>query len=144
MRAYVAAPLAAAQRAQAAAFVLRSAGIDVTSRWHAVTRTGGDEALTLDEKRSQLADNLADLSLSDVVLALPSADMGRETYVEIGRHMARDRLVVWSDERGGLALSACDKVLSCVFKTDEDAVAYVCRMHAAGIWTPNAIDEEEP
>lgn len=94
LRVYVAASRDVAGEADAMAKRLASAAVRITSRWH-VNETKLVDPSVHDARREVLVSNLADLTGSDVVVALMDRGKPRATYAEIGYALASGQAVVW-------------------------------------------------
>jgi nucleoside 2-deoxyribosyltransferase len=141
MRVYIAAPKQAQPRAARIAEILVGSAeiygymLTVVSSWPETIGPDEEDPTDAAARARILKKNLAELHDADVVLALTDERWGRETYVEIGRALARGVRVVWSDASGGLALSSADHRVHLVHDDDGGVVAIlrlarICR--AAG------------
>ncbi len=124
-RVYVAAPKGAVARARNVAAQVRALGLVVVSTWHdgdvpSTDPSGFADALAI------LRANVADLERATTMIALPDREVGRETYVEIGRALGEGYPIIMSAERGGLPLSWADPLVR-VVGTDDDTVAELAR-----------------
>lgn len=128
-RVYIAAPKAEAPRARAVAEALRAARVEVVSRWHAVYEDGAPDPRDPEVGLALLSNNRADLGRANVVVALTADGVGAETYAEIREAQLLGHRVVWSAQRGGLALCCHDPSVR-VVPLDYDAVRMVVTMAA--------------
>lgn len=92
---YVACPLPHASEAQEIARELRAANFEVCSTWH--DRQDSDP----------LFQNLVGLATADVLVALTWPGAGRETYVEIGRALAKQIPIVWFPQNRADGTGGC-------------------------------------
>lgn len=131
LRVYIAAPKAEIRRARRVAAILRAiSGVEVVSTWHRTMAPGAQDPESDTVARRILDTNLRDLRAAHILVALPCAGVGAETYAEIGRALERKIHVVISKQHGGLPLSRVDAFATCV-GSDPEAVALV-REIAAG------------
>ena len=131
LRVYIAAPKAEQKRAQLfASWVRRLATVDVVSSWHDTMPEGAADPVDRTEAGRILAQNLLDLADATLVVALPCVGHGVETYVEIGRALARGVPVVMSSVHGGLPLSWADDGVD-VVEDDDAALRVVARTLAS-------------
>lgn len=120
IRVYIAAPKTQVERARGVAALLAALpGVAVVSTWHRHVRPTDVDPTDVREGERILGQNVSDQEGSTLTIALTADNEGRETYVEIGRALAAGDDVLWSRERGGLALSASACI---VVETDADAV----------------------
>jgi nucleoside 2-deoxyribosyltransferase len=103
VRIYVAAALGEAHVARLIANVLANHGYAVCSHWHGLCLVS--EVTDPRARRECLAENLADLTRCDVVVAWTAAGVPRATYGEIGYALALGKRVVWI--QGERAEGAC-------------------------------------
>jgi len=128
IRVYVAAPKGEVLRArQVAALVNEVYGAATCSTWHASYQDGTPDPTDRELAHRILDENLRDLAVADVVLALPRFGTGVETYVEIGRALAAGIFVVMSAEHGGLPLSRVDDGAK-VYATDAAALVGIAEI----------------
>ena len=110
VRVYVAAPKVELLRARLIADRLRGLhGVDVCSTWHTTMQPGAKDPTSRAAAADILRANLRDLGAAHVMVALPREGVGAETYVEIGRALARRMRVIVSAGKGGVPLSWADE-----------------------------------
>lgn len=120
-RIYVAAPRQEVRRARELARHLVEAGAYITSSWLGRYVDGEDDP----HPRSEVARLLAkeqrqEIWHSELLVALTAEGVGRQTYTEIGTAIEMGIDVIWSAERGGLALVAS---CPCVYLVETDVEA---------------------
>jgi nucleoside 2-deoxyribosyltransferase len=130
---YIASPYSRAERAEEIAQAIAKESrpgqpVYVLSRWHRQSAS-----TNFPEVRIQ---NMLDLEASHVVVALTDPILGRETYVEIGFHLARGKHVVWlpSREKEQPCLSLMTSDLVFKMENEEELLTHI-RMRAANMST---------
>jgi nucleoside 2-deoxyribosyltransferase len=121
---YVAAPKSEVLRAREVTH--RLAGIEnvtVVSTWHDTVQPTDQDPADTETTKKILKTNNRDLSWADAMVVITKDGAGRETYVELGRALARGLRVFWLGNEGGGALSCADEMVSKFESMDELADA---------------------
>jgi len=123
-RVYIAAPLTCFRSANLAASILSRAGYRVVSTWHECPAASDPTDEEFREKI--LAENLAQLSGADVVVALCDQGVPRATLCEIGFAVGLGKPIAWRCGLMGEGRNICDSHwLVHRFRAGDDIVAAV-------------------
>lgn len=130
IRVYVAAPRQEVTRAREFARRLVEGSVEVTSSWLETYIDGEEDPIPASKAaRDLIYQQDYEIWYSNILVALTADGVGCQTYVEIGMARAYEMPVIWSAERGGLALGAGGPRIS-IAATDADALDLALEMRA--------------